>query len=194
MGCAHQWRRWLTPALGALCVCAAAMDGCADPAPRSMPDSPVPAPKESEFASAMDLLEAIQDGTFAESAGLAEELVAPKLPSRVKIEFVGGAAFPEDQAPELRDLAARLESNERVKLEIIGCSDPSGPAAVNRQISQRRAESVASRLLELGVSEDRFDDVAGRGEACDPPERVVHVIPQEREEDALAASDASGGG
>jgi len=194
MGCALQWRRWMTLALGPLCVCAAAMDGCGDPVPRSVPDSPVSAPEESEFSSAMDLLEAIEDGTFAERAGLAEELAAPKLPSRVKIEFVGGAAFPEDQAPELRDLAARLESNERVKLEIIGCSDPSGPAAVNLRISQRRAESVASRLLELGVPGDRFDDVAGRGEACDPPERVVHVIPQRREGNALAASDASGGG
>lgn len=57
----------------------------------------------------------------------------------------------------------------------MGCSDPSGPAALNRRISTERAQSVAAALRKLGVPDDRIGKVVGRGEECIVKERAVHV-------------------
>jgi outer membrane protein OmpA-like peptidoglycan-associated protein len=172
---------------------ALAMGGCGQSEARSADVPKPPAREQTAFSNTTELLESIEDETFAERVGLTDELEAAKLATPVDIAFVAGTAIPEDQEPELEELAARLQSNELLTVQIIGCSDPSGPKAVNLRISQQRAESVAARLSALGVPSARIEDVAGRGEACEPPERVVHVIPSFAGEPdtAIADRDAS---
>lgn len=150
-----------------------------DPVRIDMPGLPVEI--ETEFADPLELLEAIERGTFAERMGLTEELAAATLPAPIEVEFVSGTAVPEDQLGEISELASALSGAEGVTLDVIGCSDPSGPEGLNLRISQRRAEAVATRLRELGVKQAAIAEVEGRGEGCDVPERVVHVEPRWRQ-------------
>lgn len=134
----------------------------------------------AEFADPMDILRATEDGTFAERAGLTDELEAlrvPPPPPPLEIEFVHGTRVPDAELQELRELADALARNEAVIVDIVGCSDPSGPAALNEKISQGRAESVAAALEDLGISRTRFREIVGRGESCEIQERAVHILP-----------------
>ncbi len=63
----------------------------------------------------------------------------------------------------LTDVAAKLRSNENVRVRIEGHTDSVGPADYNKDLSQRRADSVASFLASQGISADRMTTI-GYGE------------------------------
>lgn len=173
---------------GTQILCALLTLACADAYPvGSAPSASDVGRGDAEFADTLDLLDAIEDGTFAKRAGIAEKLEAATLPDPVKVEFVRGSDVPEDQREGLEALAARLRESEQVVVDLVGCSDPSGPEALNRRISQARAESVASLLLELGVAESQIGEVLGRGEDCEVKKRAVHAIPAFREQRSARA-------
>jgi OOP family OmpA-OmpF porin len=102
---------------------------------------------------------------------------ARTVPDPVEIDFTSGTEVPADQAAKLEALAETLGKRDDIEVELIGCSDPSGPATVNLAISKDRAASVAAMLRELGVAEDQIGAVDGRGESCSPQTRTVHVTP-----------------
>ena len=56
----------------------------------------------------------------------------------------------------LRDVAAAMKADPRMRLEVEGHSDMSGPAVKNLPLSQERAEVVRAFLVELGVDPDRL--------------------------------------
>jgi OmpA-OmpF porin, OOP family len=56
----------------------------------------------------------------------------------------------------LRDVAAALQADPQVRLEIQGHSDTSGSAAQNVPLSQQRAEAVREFLINLGIAPERL--------------------------------------
>lgn len=56
----------------------------------------------------------------------------------------------------LRDVAAAMKADPRLRLEIEGHTDMSGPADKNLPLSQERADIVRACLIELGVDPDRL--------------------------------------
>jgi outer membrane protein OmpA-like peptidoglycan-associated protein len=172
--------------------CAALLATACDERPTRTGDAATPPPVRLDadgFRDSLDLLEAIEDGSFARRAGLADEIRQARLPDPVVVEFVSGTRVPDAGDDALRGLASRLDADERLRVDLIGCSDPSGSATQNRRISQRRAESVAARLRELGVGERQLGEVVGRGESCDPQQRVVRIVPEFA--DSYTLSDAN---
>ncbi|GAB4018292.1 hypothetical protein GCM10028773_17490 [Spirosoma koreense] len=62
----------------------------------------------------------------------------------------------EKSRTELDRLAAFLQANPAVKVEISGHTDDKGDAAVNQTLSQKRAQSVVSYLTKAGISPARI--------------------------------------
>lgn len=80
--------------------------------------------------------------------------------------------FPIDSAEigseyddDIREVADAMKEDEEVSVEIAGHTDNTGPAEYNEELSQRRAEAVADRLVEMyGIDSNRVTPV-GYGEA-----------------------------
>ncbi|WP_373354821.1 OmpA family protein [Pseudoroseicyclus sp. CXY001] len=78
--------------------------------------------------------------------------------------------FPVDSATltgqlqsDLRALAGSLNSYPNSRVQVIGHTDSDGEASYNQGLSERRAQAVASVLINAGVSPARLSTV-GRGE------------------------------
>ena len=68
-----------------------------------------------------------------------------------------------DSASVIADLAAVLRGCAAVKVEISGHTDNVGPPEFNKDLSQRRAQSVVKALEGRGIAADRMNAV-GYGE------------------------------
>lgn len=84
----------------------------------------------------------------------------------------GNLTFATDSAsiaprfgPVLNDVADVLQTYPATYVDIIGHTDSVGPADYNQVLSERRASSVASALIQRGVMADRLY-VAGMGETA----------------------------
>ncbi|MCB1543894.1 MAG: OmpA family protein [Rhodoblastus sp.] len=66
-------------------------------------------------------------------------------------------------APVIADLAAVLKGCASVKVEIAGHTDNAGDPAFNKDLSLRRAQSVAKALVAKGIAADRMS-AAGYGD------------------------------
>ena len=69
----------------------------------------------------------------------------------------------EDSKSIIEKIANILNENKNFKVEISGHTDSRGEKALNKQISQDRANSVMDALITLGVSKDRLTAI-GYGE------------------------------
>ena len=63
----------------------------------------------------------------------------------------GSAELTPKSQPELREVAAWLQSNPGVQLEVEGHTDDIGTAEANLVLSSRRSESVRNFLIEAGA-------------------------------------------
>jgi outer membrane protein OmpA-like peptidoglycan-associated protein len=81
------------------------------------------------------------------------------------------ARLRADAAKLLQDKSASMSRTETWAVLVTGYSDTQGPAAYNRVLAQRRADTVKQFLLELGVPESSVKVVALGPEAalCDDP-------------------------
>lgn len=84
----------------------------------------------------------------------------------------GNLTFPTDSAtiqprfgPVLNDVADVLQTYPATYVDVIGHTDSVGAAEYNQRLSERRASSVASALIQRGVIADRLY-VAGMGETA----------------------------
>lgn len=75
----------------------------------------------------------------------------------------GSAALRPDLQREIRSIAANLVSYPSSNIEVVGHTDDVGSAALNQDLSQRRAFSVADVLVGAGVPSRRITTY-GRGE------------------------------
>ena len=75
----------------------------------------------------------------------------------------GSAAIRPGLQSDLGVLAQSLQRYPNSTVQVIGHTDNTGSAAYNQSLSERRAESVASRLVDNGVSPQRLR-IIGRGE------------------------------
>ena len=74
--------------------------------------------------------------------------------SNVKAEYYG----------ILENLKSYMEYND-YEVSIIGHTDSMGTDAYNIALGQRRADSVKSKLIEMGLSSDRIVSTSSRGES-----------------------------
>lgn len=171
-------RRWTRPAARLVLPLAALLAACTS-RPRSAASFETPWPKSEApaFHDTMELLRAVRNGSFDSARPLPPALALPPQ----TIHFVHGARVPDGERPKLEKVAAALAARDGLRVDVVGCSDPSGSAASKRRISTARAESVASALRELGVSDAQIGEVAGRGDDCQRKERAVHVTAALRE-------------
>ncbi|MBI1170871.1 OmpA family protein [bacterium] len=75
----------------------------------------------------------------------------------------GSATLRPDLQGEIRSIAANLVSYPASTIEVVGHTDNVGAAAMNMDLSQRRAYSVANILIGAGVPAGRISTY-GRGE------------------------------
>ncbi|GAB2799941.1 hypothetical protein GCM10027040_29300 [Halomonas shantousis] len=97
-------------------------------------------------------------GTEVNALGCPADLVLRD----VNFEF-DSAQLTENAETILDRVAEKLVSNENVRVRLEGHTDSIGSAAYNKELSQRRAESVKEYLASQGVSQDRMTAI-GYGE------------------------------
>jgi outer membrane protein OmpA-like peptidoglycan-associated protein len=68
----------------------------------------------------------------------------------------GSAALSTSVHPTLDSIARTLSEHPDTSVNVVGHSDSSGNAAANRELAQRRAQSVANYLADRGVRRDRI--------------------------------------
>lgn len=101
-----------------------------------------------------------REPTRAERKEAQEDLV--EIPS---ITFVTDSArLTKDGRRVVRDAAEVLEQHPEVEVRIEGHTDSVGTRAHNQRLSERRAQAVLDRLVELGVDPDRLTS-KGYGES-----------------------------
>ncbi|KAA2313356.1 OmpA family protein [Pseudooceanicola sediminis] len=88
------------------------------------------------------------------------------------------ASLRPDLTSDLRTVAQSLNQYPNTTVQVIGHTDNTGTAAYNQDLSQRRAASVASTLINYGVSGARVQ-AYGRGE--DQP-RASNLSPEGRQQ------------
>lgn len=76
----------------------------------------------------------------------------------------GSAALRADLQSDIRALGRNLNQYPNTTVQVIGHTDSEGSSALNQDLSERRARSVAGVLLEQGVSGGRIVPI-GRGES-----------------------------
>ena len=85
-------------------------------------------------------------------------ITAPVLIDNIFYDFDKATLRPESTAA-LDELIKLLNENPNVTIELSAHCDYRGPAAYNKALSQRRAESVVEYLTEHGIAADRLSPV-----------------------------------
>ena len=66
------------------------------------------------------------------------------------------ATLRESSYDALNDLLSAMQTNKTMRVEIAGHTDDRASAEYNKDLSQRRAESVKAYLVENGIAKDRI--------------------------------------
>jgi len=93
----------------------------------------------------------------------------------------GGSTLDEEAQTQISNLGQVLKASAMMNacLRLVGYSDASGGDAINRSISQERAESVAAALIEADINPLRIVEVEGAG-AVDFLEAIAATDPSQR--------------
>lgn len=95
-------------------------------------------------------------------------ITAPVLIDNIFYDFDKATLRPES-TQALDELVNLLNENPNVTIELSAHCDYKGPAAYNKRLSQRRAESVVNYLIEHGIAADRLTPV---GYGKEKPKKV----------------------
>ena len=85
-------------------------------------------------------------------------IMAPVLIDNIFYDFDKATLRPESMA-SLDELVKLLNENPNVTIELSAHCDYKGSASYNKQLSQRRAESVVTYLIEKGIARERLTPV-----------------------------------
>ena len=118
-------------------------------------------------AQEMDRAESELRASPAPSTGLSIERRAPDdlvvtMPSDITFAF-NSADVRFQFEPVLRNVADVLKAHPSLLVEIVGHADAIGSDDYNQRLSERRAHSVGSALMDFGVANDHIN-ASGRGE------------------------------
>ena len=70
---------------------------------------------------------------------------------------VGKATLTKESMPQLQNIAALMKAYPNIRLKIGGYTDSTGTYKMNRQLSEARARTAWTALVEMGVSPARLD-------------------------------------
>jgi outer membrane protein OmpA-like peptidoglycan-associated protein len=102
-------------------------------------------------------------GTGVQVERVAEDQIRLVMPSDITFD-TAQADIRGQFRPVLMDVSSVLEANPSTMIDVIGHADSRGTDAYNQELSERRAFSVSSLLIQNGVQRERI--VAyGRGES-----------------------------
>jgi outer membrane protein OmpA-like peptidoglycan-associated protein len=104
---------------------------------------------------------------------------APSAPSSLVLYFEPGSATIRQQDVPLLDQASRLyRAGKPIVMIVTGSADTTGSAAVNLQLSERRANNVLQGLVSRGIPVERFQVIA-KGQT-DPAVATKPDVAEER--------------
>lgn len=137
-----------------------------------------PAPFSTRFAVSVDGLDVehpeLQGLNLVGGSAETCERAFDRLMERNVINFASNsAAIDRSSRPVLNALASVALRCDRYEIEVAGHTDNQGERALNMQLSQRRADAVATYLTQQGVDRSRL---APRGYGPDRP-RIDNTTP-----------------
>lgn len=103
----------------------------------------------------------------------------------------GSATLKPGAALQLNRLADFMRENSKARIIVEGYTDSTGTATFNEQLSQERAQAVASALETEGISSERMQPV-GRGEDYPVASNTTPVGRQQNRRVDIVLSDMSG--
>jgi OmpA-OmpF porin, OOP family len=106
------------------------------------------------------------------------EVAAIEVPESYRVAFDPGRTTLDARDLAVIDEAARAANLVRAsRIEVVGFADRSGAPAYNQQLSERRAEAVATALLQAGApaAAIRARGEGGVGDPRDPQSRRVEI-------------------
>jgi outer membrane protein OmpA-like peptidoglycan-associated protein len=106
----------------------------------------------------------LQIDTSPEALARLEERLRQEVGNQPILFASGSADLDESSDAILTSIAASIIATPGVDVEIVGHTDGEGAVEVNQEISERRAQAVLQRLIELGVDEARLR-ARGAGES-----------------------------
>ena len=112
-------------------------------------------------------------------------ITAPVLIDNIHYDFDKATLRPES-TEALDKLVELLNENPNVTIELSAHADYRGSAAYNKRLSQRRAESVVSYLIEHGIASDRLTPVGyGKEKPKTIRRKLTEKYPFLKENDVL---------
>ena len=102
--------------------------------------------------------EYVQNGGYANDNAFLEQMINSEI---VTVYFDYNSTTPYGQSlGGLKYVNEYLKANPNAKIEVIGYSDPTGGAAYNKQLSQKRAQNVKDILVAQGANANNLEIVA----------------------------------
>jgi outer membrane protein OmpA-like peptidoglycan-associated protein len=124
------------------------------------------AQSEDDVVSSEDIVKSLQQPEKPKTRSLRAVRVQakPKVDLKIPFEYNSSALAPEAEL-QLEELSNALqgESLATYRFEIAGHTDASGSSEYNRDLSDRRADTVRQFLVGKGVGAERLDTI-GHGE------------------------------
>jgi outer membrane protein OmpA-like peptidoglycan-associated protein len=90
--------------------------------------------------------------------------VAKKMVTYDILFDVNKATIKPESMKEINRIKAIMDQNPKVRYEVQGHTDGTGDEASNQKLSERRAQAIVDKMVELGISPSRLVPV-GKGES-----------------------------
>lgn len=175
----RNWLPLLLGALGLLALLFFLLKGCDDDTDRAVPVDNVEA---TETAAAVDPVNTATTVPAYSRAEFDRTLTGTtSLPATYGLDRVtfdtGSAELGSAAAAEVADLASALKARSTARVSLRGFADPSGDAAANQALSERRVAAVRNALIEGGVAANQITaDASGEtGSAATRDNRRVEI-------------------
>ena len=115
---------------------------------------------------------------------ITEQIPAGTLPVYEPVYFANAnSSLNRADIERIKKMADELNKNQRVVIELTGCTDASGSVAANKKIALKRATAVQGILLKVGIDKNRvtIKTVAGnKGIKSSAKDRRVDILVKEQ--------------